>query len=94
MTWIKFSERKPERPGTYPIVKLNKGSPSTGFFNAIPPSHSIRYMEWKETLKFKSQSSSDVIYEKIKLFIDEHEIRQNEDEIIFWYELDPIPEEQ
>jgi|ERR1700721_4517488 len=92
MTWIKFSDRKPEHKGTYAVVKLIKGTPAAGFFQATPPSLRVEHLNWIETLQFHSQTKEKVTYSKEKIFVNEHQIEIDPTEILYWYELEPIPE--
>lgn len=93
MTWVKVTERKPPKPGWYNVIKFDPGSKGSGFFSPIPPSKNIEYYQWKEKLCHEESFEDRVIYKRHLCFEDQHGIKQKPEEILYWYELDPIPEE-
>lgn len=92
MTWIKFNERKPSEKGWYKVVKFIPGTEGKGFFSPIPPAKRIEHDLWDERLKHEQTFADRVIYKRIMCFIDQVGIELRADEILYWYELDPIPE--
>lgn len=92
MTWVKTSVRMPESEGWYQVVKLNKGSERDGFFAPVLPTKSIKFMQYKQSMKLEQDFVDRCVFVKFKCFITENGVRIKSDEILYWYELDAIPE--
>jgi hypothetical protein len=94
MSWICLKDRLPPKEGWYQAVKLHPGIKELAFFKAVPPWKSVNYLNWTTKMKLESDSTDRCVYLKYKCFVNQHGLEQNYDEIIYWYELDPIPEEK
>ena len=93
MTWIKVTERKPPETGWYKVVKFDPGTTESGWFFPVPPKKNIKYYQWAEKLRHEESFVDRVIYKRYHCFVDEHGLEQKLDEILYWYELDCIPED-
>jgi len=94
MTWVKLSERRPETIGYYNVVRYYPGIPSATFFRPIPPWKEIKYLLWNQKMKLEEEYADRCVYKKYECFVTEHNEPVDRQEILYWYELDPIPEEQ
>lgn len=94
MTWVSKKERLPPQDGWYNVIKLNHGVERVGFFRPIPAHKSLDYMQWRTSMELENNYVDRCIYRKYKAFFNKNGIEQEKDEIIYWYELDPIPEDK
>lgn len=94
MGWVLTKERKPEHEATYFVVEFIEGTKGSGFFNPISPCKKITLMSYQTLMKIESNYSDRVIYKKYKAFKNQYDLEQKEENILYWYELDPIPEEE
>lgn len=94
MTWVKLSEKKPPEVGFYSVIKFHPGTPSVGFFNALPPERRIEYLKWDLKMKLEEDYADRCIYKKYYCFTDGYATEERSEHILYWYELDPIPEDK
>lgn len=93
MTWVSTKQRLPPKKGWYNVIKLDRSCLDSKFIKTIPPSRTLEYMEWKPCMKLEEDCEDRVVYKKYKAFFETLGMEHNSDEIIYWYELDPLPEE-
>lgn len=94
MGWILLQERRPDKQGWYQVIKIHKGLEGVGFFKPIPPWKSIEYVKWTQGMKLENEYHDRCVYLKYKCFMDQSGIEQSPNEILYWYELEPIPENE
>jgi hypothetical protein len=94
MTWIKYKKDScPEKPGQYFVIKYHEGTKEMAFFKPIPPKKTIELMEYRLNLQLEQEMADRCIYIKYNAFFDKHGIEQKREEILYWYRLDEMPEE-
>jgi hypothetical protein len=94
MTWVKLSERRPETIGYYNVVRYYPGFKIARFSKPEPPRKQIEYLLWNQKMKLEEEYADRCVYKKYDSFVTEHDMPVDRQEILYWYELDPIPEEQ
>lgn len=94
MGWVAKKNRLPPETGWYNVIKFHPGTAGLGFFKAVPPWKSSEYMQWKNTMKLEEDCVDRCIYLKYKAFFDLSGIEQKPEEILYWYELDPLVEDE
>ena len=92
MSWDKLKEKVPPALGWYQVVKFYEGTKKIDFFEPILPRKSIEFMQWKTNMKVESDFIDRCIYVKYKCFVDEFGLEQKPEDILYWFELDPVPE--
>ncbi len=94
MGWVKFSERIPEKSGEYFVIQLIEAYPESSFFKGYASYRKIKLMKWVQKMKLESNCVDRCVYIKYYSF-EEHAIEiENEKMILYWFELDSMPEEE
>lgn len=87
MAWIAFKDRQPTSYGEYLTVEKDFTSDSICFTSKI-----ISYRKWEVMLSIESDDDTKRIYLKKACFTDGF-FELDKNCILYWYELDPIPED-
>ncbi len=93
MSWVCTKQRLPPKEGWYQVIKFHSEIKEVAFFKSVPPRKSIEYMQWTTKMKLESDDEDRCVYVKYKCFARDR-FEETLDEIIYWYELDAIPEQQ
>jgi hypothetical protein len=94
MGWVKFSERRPEHKGYYSVLRCYVGKKCGSSALVVPPYREIGYLLWDQKMKLEEEFADRCIYRKYKCFTDEDDFPVNNEEILYWYEIDPIPNDE
>lgn len=95
MGWVKYEKGSfPERLGEYYIVKFYTGTKEMAFFKPIPPKKVIERMEYKMVMELEEEKCDRCIYRKHKAWFDKFGIEQKPEEILYWYKLDEMPQDE
>lgn len=92
MGWVKFRDRRPPEQGYYHVVRFYPGDAKA--YNPTPPYREVKIFMWTEKMKLEEEYSDRCVYKKYKCFIDAKDQEQKIEEILYWYKLDEIPEEE
>ena len=94
MAWVKYEEGTYPDPGWYQVVVSYPGTAGVGMFSGCAPTKNIQYMQYKKHLKLKKEFEDRVEYEKCYSFFDFNGLQFLAGDILYWYELDPIPQDE
>lgn len=94
MPWIPYNTNShPEKQGEYFVLKFYPGLTTHSFFGPFPPKKKIELMIYKQKLRLENDFHDHCVYVKYNAWEDHCGLEQKPEEILYWYELDPIPEE-
>lgn len=95
MPWIPYEIKScPDEYGDYFVIKSYPGKINMGFFKPIPPEKKIELMTYKQKLRLEQDYHDRCVYVKYNAWVNKNDIEQNPDDILFWFKLDPIPEDK
>ena len=94
MGWVSCKERLPELQGFYYVVEYDKGhTPTlTGLFQGRHPSRKVSHVYFSSHLELEADYADRAVYLKYRCFKNGAGQPYPSDEILYWYELDPMPE--
>jgi len=93
--WVKYQKGSfPQEIGQYYVIKYVEGTKGMAFFKAIPPSKQISLMDYRNTMIMEENAIDRVIYRKYKAWFDKYENEQKPEDILYWYKLDEMPEDE
>jgi hypothetical protein len=91
MGWVKYEKGSfPPKLGEYFIVKYSAEIPACGLFNYTPPSVDIELASYARTMKLENDCVDRCVYVKYNAFFKNQKEIPFE-QVLYWYELDPIP---
>ncbi len=97
MPWINIKERLPDREGWYYINFITEATPPKGLFCGSPSIKSTRHYYFKEYLVKEDEGADRVVFLKVKGFLSDPQANSYDSipkkNILYWYELEPVPEE-
>lgn len=96
MPWIPYKKNStPEKLGEYFVIKSYQGTDKNhiSFFLPIPPDKKIETMVYKQKMHLEENLHDRCVYVKYNAWEDKHGLEQKPDEIVYWYKLDPMPED-
>ncbi len=94
MPWIPYKKNStPDKHGEYFVIKFYPGTNDMGFFKPIPPEKKIELMYYMQIMELEQDFPDRCIYVKHNIWEDQHRLKQKPENILYWFELDPIPEE-